>query len=494
MRIRTISASLFALGAIGAAMVWAQSAPMALRTDVEVKPAPAAWQPGLNAITNELAIEWMEFLAGEETYGRLPGTSGYDLAAAWAVEKFEEWGLVPLGDSFYQQVPLVRVTADEAETYMTVNGVRISSGEFGMLRPGGAWSGDGEIALVLARGEGYEYNFAELVGKVAFVDMKDTSQEFGRDLLRAGAAAIVYVRDEAGDDYRVTPRAPQEARGAQRFWITRDAANKVLEAAGVSTNFFVEHEGQNFHRLTARSADVQLKWTPNIEEIESPNVIAMLPGSDPELRNEYVLVGGHLDHLGKIDGAIYYGADDNASGSIAVMLTAMAFAQGDVKPKRSMVFCLWTAEEMGLIGSRFFVQNPPVPLESISAYINNDMVGMNQETDSERPEDNHNTIHLINAKTITEVLHDVAEEANQYIGFDFRYENEEVVRGRSDHAPFIQAGIPAYAMFSGFHPHYHTPRDTPDRINYDKIVKAARHNYITMILLGERDSLLPRAD
>lgn len=467
---------------------------MALRTDVEVKPAPAAWQPGLNAISAGLAEDWMEFLAGDETAGRLPGTPGYDLAAAWAVERFEEWGLQPIGDSFYQQVPLVRVTADASETHLTVGDAHLPSGEFGMLRPGGAWSGSGEIALLLARGEGFEYDLSEVMGKVLLVDMQGTSQEFNRELMRSGAAAILYVRDQPGDDFRVMPRAPQEARGAQRFWITRDAANKVLEAAGVSTNFFVGQDEQNYLRFATRTTNVELNWTPKIEEIESPNVIAMLPGSDPVLRNEYVLVGGHLDHMGVIDGEIYYGADDNASGSIAVMMTAKAFAEGEVRPKRTMVFCLWTAEEMGLIGARYFVQNPPIPLAGISAYINNDMVGMNQETDAERPEDNHNTIHLINAKTITDVLHDIAEEANEYVGFDFRYENEEVVRGRSDHAPFIQAGIPAYAMFSGFHPHYHTPRDTRDRLNYEKIAQTARHNYITMILLGNRDELLPRAE
>lgn len=493
MRLRTISASLFAIGAVGAAMVWAQSAPVALRTDVEVKPAPAEWQPGLNAISADLAREWMEFVAGDETAGRLPGTPGYDLAAAWAVEKFEEWGLEPLGDSFYQQVPLVRVTADASETHLMVGNTHIPSGEFGMLRPGGAWSGSGEIALLLARGEGFTYDLSDVMGKVLFVDMQGTDADFHRELLRAGAAAIVYVRDEPGDDYRVVPRAPQDARGAQRFWITREAAIKVLEGAGVSANFLVGQDEQNYYRFTTRSNEVSVKWTPKIENITSPNVIAVLPGSDRFLREEYVLVGGHLDHLGVIDGDIYYGADDNASGSIAVMMTAKAFAEGSVRPKRSMVFCLWTAEEMGLIGSRYFVENPPVPLDKISAYINNDMVGMNQETDDERPEDNERTIHLINAKTITPVLSDVAEEANDYVGFEFRFENEEVVRGRSDHAPFINAGIPAYAMFSGFHPYYHRPTDTMDRLNYDKIAMTARHNYIVMLLLGDRDSLLPRA-
>ena len=203
------------------------------------------------------------------------------------------------------------------------------------------------------------------------------------------------------------------------------------------------------------------------------------------MRHEHILLGAHLDHLGVQRGELYPGADDNGSGSTALLQIAKAIHANSVKPKRSVMIMAFCAEERGLLGSKFYVANPQKPLKDMICMLNTDMVGRNEETDTEPASENENTIHLVASKDHSAQLHELIEKANQHVGFVFEYDEEERVDGRSDHASFSRSGIPVAFLFGGFHPDYHKPTDTLDRINFNKIANAARLNYLITMMAAD---------
>lgn len=200
------------------------------------------------------------------------------------------------------------------------------------------------------------------------------------------------------------------------------------------------------------------------------NVIGMLRGSDPELSDEYVLVGGHFDHVGMDDdGAdIYNGADDNASGTAAVVALAEAFASLPERPARSVMFVGWAAEEKGLLGSNWFVHHPPVDLDKIVCAVNLDMVGRNDQ----------DKISVV-GRTETPDLVQLFDRYSGAVGLTL---NDDAGAGasRSDNASLWLAGIPTAGLFSGTHDDYHEPSDTADKVNGAKVERAARLTFLVM--------------
>jgi Zn-dependent M28 family amino/carboxypeptidase len=197
------------------------------------------------------------------------------------------------------------------------------------------------------------------------------------------------------------------------------------------------------------------------------NVIGRLEGDDETLRSEYVVLGAHYDHLGVIDGVMYPGADDNASGCAALIEVARAFTLGD-RPKRSLLFIAFDSEEHGLRGSKHFVKEPTVPRPKIVAMINLDMVSRG-DTD---------TLQVCGA-ALTAEMKAMAEHVAPDVGLKLRYEFEEKWRHASDHGPFGDAGIPFLYFGVEDHPDYHKPSDTADKANGKKIERIARLTYLT---------------
>jgi len=206
------------------------------------------------------------------------------------------------------------------------------------------------------------------------------------------------------------------------------------------------------------------------EPVKACNIVAKVEGSDPVLEDEAVIVGAHYDHEGKNNnGQFYPGADDNASGTAAVLELARAFKNMETKPKRTILFILFTAEEKGLLGARFYVDNPLFPLEKTIAYINLDMIGRNDIDQMgvlgkyQYPK-LFNIIDRINKKT-----------AN----FELNFNVDEFIKN-SDHFPFMRKKVPSIFFNSGMHDELHTPRDTVDRIIREKVEKAAQLAFLTL--------------
>jgi Zn-dependent M28 family amino/carboxypeptidase len=206
------------------------------------------------------------------------------------------------------------------------------------------------------------------------------------------------------------------------------------------------------------------------EPVRAHNIVAKVEGSDPELKDEVVIVGAHYDHEGKDNrGRVYGGADDNASGSAAVLELARAFRNLEQKPKRTILFILFTAEERGLLGARYYVNNPLFPLEKTLALINLDMLGRNDV----------DQIAVVGKYQYPKLFNIVSEANKKSVNFELNFSVEEFIRN-SDHFPFMRKNIPSVIFNSGMHDQLHTPEDTVDRIITEKVERAAQLIFLTL--------------
>ena len=214
------------------------------------------------------------------------------------------------------------------------------------------------------------------------------------------------------------------------------------------------------------------------KNVKTENVVAIIPGSEnPE---EYIVISAHLDHVGQKNGQIYNGADDDGSGNVAMLEIAEAFqiaVKENNRPKRSIIFLHVTGEEKGLLGSRYYTENPLYPLKETIANLNIDMIG---RLDPKRVDKDPNYIYLIGSDKLSNELHEVSELVNRkytnlILDYTFNAENDpNRFYYRSDHYNFAKNGIPVIFYFNGTHEDYHQPTDTADKINYDILEKRAK--------------------
>ena len=295
----------------------------------------------------------------------------------------------------------------------------------------------------------------------------------------------IYASDEF--EGRGTPSKGQEL------------AIKFLENHYVSNNISPLQE-DNYFQVVPPPKRFEKLWGKS--DIKPKNVIAYIEGDKHP--DEYIIITAHLDHVGMEDGEIFNGADDDGSGTIAILEIAEAFKEASNKghgPDRSIVFLHVTAEEMGLIGSRYYTdENPLVPLENTVANLNIDMIG---RTDPQRPKRNttgrsliYNSreyIYIIGSDKISQELHDINEEVNNlYLNIDLDYifnadDDPNRFYYRSDHYNFAKNGIPVIFYFSGTHEDYHQPTDTVEKIQYDLLELRTRLIFHTAWELANRD-------
>jgi Zn-dependent M28 family amino/carboxypeptidase len=229
-----------------------------------------------------------------------------------------------------------------------------------------------------------------------------------------------------------------------------------------------------------------------------PNVIAMIPGSDSKLKEEMVLLSAHLDHVGMApegEDRIFNGAHDDGSGSVSILEMAYAFSRGKA-PKRTIVFVWHGAEEKGLVGSRYLVNNPPFPLEKVVACLNIDMIGKSKAPDDTNPRNadltGPNSVYLIGSTRMSTELGKVAQDVNKRL-YNLEYnpkydrrDDPERIYFRSDHINYVRKGIPALFWFDGINAEYHHVDDEVDRLDFTKLERIARTIYATALEVANR--------
>ena len=300
---------------------------------------------------------------------------------------------------------------------------------------------------------------------------------------RKGALAMILVDESLHRKYRYRYQYSDSGKGEQRMALGNDQENnfQVLLFSKKHKEFLFDDD----LRLT-------MKFKKNVRKFTADNVVAYIKGS--EFPDEYIILTAHLDHVGIQNGEIYNGADDDGSGTVAMLEIAEAFTLAKEQgygPKRSIVFLHVTAEERGLLGSQYYTDYEPlVPLKQTIANLNMDMMG---RADPNRGIRNLNYIYIIGSDILSNDLHDINMEANSNyanLELDFRFNDindPNQFYYRSDHFHFVKNNIPAIFYFSGVHEDYHQPTDTAEKILYDVYKKRVKLIFHTAWGLANRD-------
>jgi hypothetical protein len=299
------------------------------------------------------------------------------------------------------------------------------------------------------------------------------------------------------------PEMPWES--APVITITREMANAILASTGQKIDDLKKkiEDANKPVSMEVPGTNLSLATTVKTTLVRGSNILAYLEGSDPGLKNEVIVIGGHLDHLGKWEDYVFNGADDNGSGSVGVLNLARAFVTNPEKPKRSVLFCLWTGEEEGLLGSRYYVQNPAFPLDKTVAYINLDMIS--------RPYDERSITRMarmMNVPDSSELVKkirpanflsvsfsagagwaDILRSADEYVGFDLFLREaggQDRGMGGSDHSSFASAKVPWVFYMAAMTEDYHQTSDSVDKVSGETIEKISRLVYLTAYALADK--------
>jgi hypothetical protein len=445
--------------------------------------------------------EAIGYLASDELEGRGVGSKGLDLAAAYIAGQFKEDGLRPLPglDGYYQSFEMTIGGSIAPGNILTLGGdaLEIEKSFKPLSFSATTTFADAPIAFagygIASEKNAYDdYAGLDVKGKAVLVMRFEPHNEEGKSRFsdkgysddatfkqkakaaaERGAVALLVVNPPRyhGKDSFV-PFAGMFSEGRAKIpvvQITADAANALLKKAGVADDLLALQTKIDSNGKPASTELKDVKASGDIriamDRAKVKNVVAMAPGRGP-LKDEFVVVGAHYDHIGKNrmfsagakEGEIHNGADDNASGTSAMLSLARQYAQRR-EPGRSIIFIAFTGEEWGLIGSEYFVDHPPVPLKQIAAMVNMDMVG--------RVRGNLLFIGGMGTGAQLESIVQSADAASTLAVKDIGKGGF----GPSDHMSFALKHIPVLFLFSGLHPDYHRPTDDADKVNYDGIAE-----------------------
>lgn len=463
------------------------------------------------SITTKGLKEKLIILAGTPMQGRETATEGQRKAAGYIEAHFKKTGLQPAAGGQYQlPFPVYSEAIEKAE--LKIDGHAFTPAtdfSFSPARiPAGKWITNKIIYAGYGISDSADYDGLSVKGKwVLLIEGKaetpndNTSRTLMDKVTKAGnreAAGVIIIQKDF-------PKSPVAMRGGMTNIPPDTAAKNSIPVLYISIRtaqqmlHLASEETINFAQLIhgVYPVSVQLEVVKNTTTISSTNVVGILPGTDK--KDEYVFITAHYDHLGMRDSLIYYGADDDGSGTVTVMQLAEAFASAAKKgnrPRRSLVFMAVSGEEKGLWGSDYYTSHPFFPLEKTSADLNIDMIGRIDPTRNYG--DSNNYVYTIGDDKLSSLLAPITDSINA------RYTQLELDRKfndpkdpnrfyyRSDHYNFAKHGVPVIFYFNGTHADYHRPTDTVDKIRFDIMQKRALLVYYTAWHIANRNDLLPR--
>jgi hypothetical protein len=459
-----------------------------------VRPAATPANAAGGTITAGDMYARIAFLASDALGGRDTPSQGLEAAAAYVASEFKRLGLEPRGDSgtYFQRYPFTIRTLHGDSTRLTVT-TRSETSSYSFGADIFAWAGASERTngdLVFVGSSMPDADGLQLRDRVPVIYIPGaldrawrTAVFNARNAARSGGArALVVVLDPAVTASGIRERAALFSTSiavspvASTVFLRYDRAREMFKRSGHDLEALVagaKTERQPPLHLANTSAQIA---TPVAEVAHRPpNVVAVLPGSDPELRDTYVVLSAHMDHIGigRPDArgdSINNGADDDASGTSAVLEAAEAFAAMTTRPARSIMFLTVSGEEKGLLGSQYFSDHPVVPLSSIVANINLDMIGRNAPDSIVAIGQDYSSLGpLVQAvvRSHPELGLTVSRDIWPQERFFFR----------SDHYNFARKEIPAIFFFAGVHDDYHRPSDQVETIDADKAARVAQLAY-----------------
>ncbi len=484
--------------------------------------APPALAPVPDVVTTgeiaavELRRDLFAF-SDDSMRGRETGTEDANRAARFLARRVERLGLEPAGDSlFLQRVPLQR------ESFTASSRIGVEAGGRSLPLTIGA-----DVVPLLNLGDGVPPTRRPADAEIVFAGYGVALTKPKRDDLAAldleGKVVVVVNGAPAGVDSATRASMESQAAISQRLAriLPQRPAAVIVLLSGAGEELFASVLPQLARAVTPRStgADIPDAERPlpmillgvpragspllpagwpaddrpqvlagrrfvahvNLEQVPftAYNVVAVIPGSDPTLRSTYVAFGAHYDHIGVVNAvrgdSIANGADDDGSGTVALLAIARNLQQAAVKPKRSTLFVWHVGEEKGLLGSAYFTNHPTVPIDSIVAQLNADMIGRNAPS----------LLYTVGPRTApngqSRRLGAIVDSVNAREASPFAINREwdsathpEHIYERSDHLNYARKGIPIVFFTTGMHPEYHQPGDEPARIDYEKLARVAR--------------------
>ena len=471
-------------------------------------------RPFAKTITAEDLKKHLFIVASADFEGRETATEGQRKAAAYIENDFHSLGLKPgNGDNFQLPYPVYQDSLESAT--LSVKGQDFTFNKDFFVPVALDYSAVMGAADIVFAGYGVsdstrdDYKNLNVKGKIVLVlggNPPGTTMPTGRAARRFflarqeaaqknGAAALLILQ-------ATPPRNVREPKGnmsmtefprtlyPNTFYIT-DAVAKAI----AGDDFAGLENGSSLGKTYPAALKLGLQKTTL--HLQSTDVLGFLEGTD--LKDQILVISAHYDHLGKRGDVIWYGADDDGSGTVSVLELAEAFAKAKAAgkgPRRSILFLANSGEEKGLFGSQYYSEHPTYPLDKTTADLNIDMIG---RIDPNRKNgDSTNYVYVVGSDKLSTELKPISEGNNKKyskLELDYKFDDPsdpEMIYYRSDHFNFARKGVPIIFYFDGIHKDYHQPSDTPDKINYDIMEKRARLVFYTAWEMANRNDMIKR--
>ena len=469
-----------------------------------------------NSIKSENLQRHLYQIAGPAFEGRETATAGQRKAASYIEDYFKGLGLKPgNNDSFQYSYPVFKDS-------LISSSIQVNGQEFELNRDyqnrilSKSFSFSYGLTNVIFAGYGLsdsvrdDYKGLNVGGKIVmilggfppgYVQTQITKKNFNSfakvdAAQKHGAVAILSIQEDfprskslidPGLMYRKYFR---EEISPAFFYISENIARKIM-----GSDYDLTKKGSS--RTRPYTAEIFLGLQKQTQLLQSSDVLGFLEGGD--LKDQVLVISAHYDHLGKKDSVIYFGADDDGSGTVSLLELAAAFSKAKAAgkgPRRSILFLANSGEEKGLWGSEFYTDHPLYPMDKTTADLNIDMIG--RKDPNRKQGDSNNYVYIVGDDKLSTDLHAISVAMNKkYTGLELDYKFNDPkdplrIYFRSDHYNFARKGVPIIFYFDGIHADYHMPTDTPDKIDYDLMVKRAQLVFYTAWEMANRENMLKR--
>jgi len=505
----------------------------------------------INQITSSDLESYVSFLASPLLKGRMNGEEGLEIAAQYIASQAKLLGLKPAnGNSYFQPYIILKKSMDPKKTRVQLisnskDTITIKEPIFQLVPTGPSdFMLDGEVVFAGygIKADKYNYNDFENIkseGKILLVMTGAPTSEDGKTFLFEGtqwssfsgiqiklstllftrAKAVLIVMDPKSGYSSLDEQYPGNARELNTIKNLKGVNSPVFEFPGMPKIIFIHRSvadsllkgtGHSLeelqksidgtlkaHSFSITGKHIKITEVSLTEEIVLNNVAGFIEGSDPVLKNEIIIFSGHYDHIGASGSKVNAGADDDASGCAALLSMAEAFQSLEKKPLRSILFLWFSGEELGLFGSKSYIENPLFPIEKTVTDLNMDMIGRVKgvaDSTDDNPMTGPNSVFVITDNQSKELL-SIADEIDRKSSLDFDYtlsgtDHPLQLFARSDHYNFVEKDIPVLFFTTGLHTDYHTSGDVVEKIDFKKMEMITRTMYEIGLTIANRKTRL----